>query len=64
MHLGIYDVTGQQVATLVQGWRTAGVHTITWDGRDSAGEQVASGVYLYRLAIGRKSQVRRLLLLK
>lgn len=64
LHLGIYDVTGQQVATLVQGWRTAGVHTITWDGRDSAGEQVASGVYLYRLAIGRKSQVRRLLLLK
>jgi hypothetical protein len=64
LHLAIYDVTGQQVATLVEGWRTAGVHTITWDGRDSAGEQVASGVYLYRLAIGRKSEVRRLLLLK
>jgi flagellar hook assembly protein FlgD len=47
--LTVYDLTGQTVATLVEGERDAGAYEIRWDGRNSAGRDVASGVYLYRL---------------
>ena len=43
--LRIYDVSGRAVATLVDGWREAGVLTADWDGRNAAGRPMATGVY-------------------
>jgi hypothetical protein len=60
----IYDLVGQQVATLAQGARPAGTHLLTWDGRDDQGRLLASGIYLYRLEAGGFSQSRRMLLLR
>ena len=37
------------VRTLVDGTVEAGMHEVVWDGRDSAGRNLASGVYVYRL---------------
>jgi len=51
--LVIYSVTGQVVRELVNGELPAGRHTISWNGRNRAGEAVAGGVYLYRLIIER-----------
>jgi len=67
--LTIYDVTGQRVATLVSGSRTAGSHEVRWRGLDDAGRMLASGVYLYRLEAeamtgDRLVQTRKLLLLR
>lgn len=69
--LRIYDVLGQEVRTLVEGTHAAGVHRVTWDGRDSRGRPVASGVYFYALearsaeTIGSHfHQVRKLMLLR
>jgi hypothetical protein len=45
----IYDVAGRLVKTLRQGPETPGVKTITWDGRNERGEEVASGVYFCRM---------------
>jgi len=45
----IYDVNGQRIRILVDGLGEMGAHTATWDGRDDAGEEVASGVYFCRL---------------
>ena len=45
----IYNVLGQKVRTLVSASLSAGTHTYQWDGRDDAGQPVASGTYLYRL---------------
>ena len=69
IQLMIYDVTVQRVATLVSGLRAAGTHSLRWDGRDNAGRQRASGVYLYRLEAeamtgDRIVQTRKLLLLR
>ncbi len=64
LDLGIYDVTGRRIRTLLVGWRSAGVHSVVWDGRDAVGKRVASGVYLYRLLAGDETEARRLLLLK
>jgi hypothetical protein len=47
--LKIYNLRGQLVATLHQGAIAAGRHQMVWDGRDARGQQVATGVYVYRL---------------
>ena len=62
--LGIYDVLGQKVRTLVRGSKRAGHCLATWDSRDDMNRQVAAGIYFYRLRAGEYRQVRKLLLLK
>ena len=66
VELAIFNLTGQQVATLASGERRAGTYTLRWDGRDDDGRALASGVYLYRLRTGDGQQVetRKLLLIK
>jgi len=65
----IYDTTGRLVRALDLGHRPAGYYVdrakaAYWDGRNDAGERVASGLYLYRLNAGNFSAVRRMLILK
>ncbi len=62
--LRIYDVHGRLIATLADGNVPAGRHSLLWDGRNASGEQVASGLYFYRLAAGDHTQSRKMLLLK
>ena len=62
--LEIVDPAGRRVARLVDGERSAGTHVATWDGRDSAGRRVASGVYFYRLAARGAVESRRMVLLR
>lgn len=60
----IFDVLGQQVRVLVDGELGAGFHRMEWDGRNSAGEAVANGVYLCRLTSTGRKLVQRMMLLK
>lgn len=60
----IYDVAGRRVRTLVSGFVTAGDHSVSWDGRDDSGHQVASGVYLYQLRADDVVATRKMVLLK
>ncbi|RMI03587.1 MAG: T9SS C-terminal target domain-containing protein, partial [Calditrichaeota bacterium] len=48
VRLEIYNVLGQRVRSLVRGRVKAGFYTAVWDGRNDAGEPVASGIYLLR----------------
>lgn len=50
--LTVYNMIGQEVKTLVQDMQTPGPYEATWDGRDAAGNRVASGLYIYRLQAG------------
>lgn len=43
--VGVFAVDGRRVRTLRKGMMDAGEHRLTWDGRDDAGRQVASGLY-------------------
>lgn len=45
----VYNLLGQQVKTLVNEIQNAGSHTIIWDGNDSYGQTVASGIYFCQL---------------
>jgi len=63
--LRIYNVRGQLVKTLVNEVRAPEVvHRIEWDGRNDAGQQVASGVYFYRLVAKDFVKTRKMVLLK
>jgi hypothetical protein len=57
--LKIYNVLGQEVATLVNADQTAGTYNVRFD----AGS-LASGMYLYRITAGQFVQVKKMLLLK
>ena len=62
--LTVYNLLGQQVTTLVNDFRRAGTHTITWNGRNELGRDVSTGVYLYRIDAGDFSATKKMVLLK
>jgi len=62
--LSIYDAAGKLVRTLVNEVRAYGKNQVTWDGRDNAGVAVGSGVYFYRLAAGKFSESKKMVMLK
>lgn len=64
VNLTVYNITGQIVATLIDREQEAGQYSVTWEGRNTAGDVVASGMYLYRLTVGEQSLTRKMVLLK
>jgi len=64
VQLAIYSATGRRVARLLNGPRAAGLHTLTWDGRDAQGRPCASGIYFCRLEAGSWKETRRMALVK
>ncbi|MDO9578942.1 MAG: ice-binding family protein [Candidatus Cloacimonadales bacterium] len=63
--LTIFNLKGQKVRTLINAQLAAGQHSVTWDGTDDNGNQVTSGIYLYKLKTdGRYSCTRKMILLK
>jgi hypothetical protein len=62
--LEIYDVRGSSVRTLVRKELDGGLHQAWWDGLDSDGRPVSSGVYFCRLAAGTQSVSRKLVMLR
>jgi len=52
VRLAIYNSLGILIRVLDCGKRSAGVYTVTWDGKDEEGRIVPSGIYLYRLKAG------------
>jgi hypothetical protein len=57
--LKVYNITGKEVAILVNGMCDAGGHTVSFDGSD-----LASGIYFYRLKTGDYENVGKMVLLK
>ena len=62
--VGVYDASGTLVARLDDGVKSAGAHSIAWNGRDDAGHAVASGVYFYRIEGVPGVDARKMVLLK
>ena len=62
--LRIFNTLGEEVRTLVYDNQTAGTYSATWDGLNNAGQQVASGIYIYSLKSGDFFQSKRMTFLK
>lgn len=60
--LGVYDLLGRRIKTLVEAEKGPGSHKIEWDGADGMGIKMPSGVYFYRMTSSGQSQTRRLVL--
>jgi flagellar hook assembly protein FlgD len=52
---------GQKVTTLIEKRQPAGIHTVSWNGRDEFGKSVTKGIYWYRLETKNGVSVRKML---
>jgi hypothetical protein len=64
VNIKIYDLMGKEIATLVNTYKPAGLHSITWDGKDKTGRELSSGIYYYQVRAGNQSQIRKMALIK
>lgn len=64
VRLDIYNIRGQHVRTLVDRDSEPGTYTVHWDGRNSRGERVGSGIYLYRVVAGEFTALRKMVMVK
>jgi hypothetical protein len=62
--LSIFNLLGQQVVMLVDKVQLPGAYNVQWDGSSKSGQQVATGIYFYKLSRGADSQSRKMILLK
>jgi hypothetical protein len=62
--LRIYNLVGQSMRTLFEGFVLPGYNTVDWDGLDEHGNPVSSGIYFYLLESGDTRLARKLLLVR
>jgi hypothetical protein len=60
--LTVFNLLGQQVASLVTKVQAHGVYRAIWDGKDSFGQDVANGIYLYKLETNDFVEIKKLIL--
>jgi len=72
VNLTVYNLIGEEIQNLVNETQVSGLKTVTWNGTDKNGLQVAGGIYFYKLQTGNPSagsgqrfvQTRKMILLK
>jgi len=64
VRLSIVDLLGREVTVIVDDMRSAGGHIAAWNGTNSSGEGVSSGVYVYRMQTADQTLSRKLMLLR
>jgi FlgD Ig-like domain len=64
VQLRVYNALGEVIRTLVDEKMFPGQYTAVWDGRNTRGEQVSSGIYIYQLITSEFKQTRRMTVLR
>jgi hypothetical protein len=62
--IAVYNYSGQLVKDLVRGNLNAGSLSVTWDGTDNSGSQVAAGVYFYKMQTEKFTSVKKAVMVK
>ncbi|MDA3861826.1 MAG: T9SS type A sorting domain-containing protein [Melioribacteraceae bacterium] len=60
----VYNMLGQEIATLINEEVNAGVYNVTWNGMNNSGVKVATGTYIYRVVAGTNVTSKKMILLK
>ncbi|MCF7801024.1 MAG: T9SS type A sorting domain-containing protein [Candidatus Marinimicrobia bacterium] len=63
-NLEIYNVLGQNVATLYNGFLSAGSHNFSWNSLGNHNQQLSTGVYFYRLTVGDQVAIKKMVMVK
>jgi photosystem II stability/assembly factor-like uncharacterized protein len=64
INLTIFNLTGEVVRVLADGFQSAGEKSVVWNGIDNFGNIVGSGVYIYRLKVGKEVQSKKMIFVK
>ena len=64
VRIDIYNLLGQRIMTLVNAFKSAGVHEVAWDGLDANGVSQPSGVYMYTMTTNEYIQTNKMILLR
>lgn len=64
IRLSVYDVTGKEVAAVVNSHMSAGQHNLAWDCRDKYGKKLPNGTYFIRLESTIGNKVQKVMILK
>ena len=64
VNLTVFNILGQNVRTLVDGYQDAGYYSAHWNGANESGVKVPSGIYFYRVTAGDFSQTKKMMMLK
>jgi hypothetical protein len=64
MTLTVYSINGKVVKILVNGFKQAGHHQVIWDGKNTNGDFIASGIYLYRMESGNFLDIKKMIFIK
>jgi len=62
--LKIYSIIGEHISTLVDNNQKPGIYSVSWNGSNTSGELVSSGIYFYKIIIGDQTLTKKLLLIK
>jgi len=62
--LCIFNIKGQKVKQLLSDQRSAGQHSVVWNGTDNNNKPVSSGIYFYKLKTNNYEKVKKMILLK
>jgi hypothetical protein len=60
----VYNMLGQEVATLVNREMAAGRYPLEWNGMDNNGKAIATGTYIYRMTAGNFVETKKMMFLK
>lgn len=60
----VYNISGQEVRTLISEYLGPGYHSVVWDGTGNTGERASSGVYYYRVTAGKYNVTKKMTLMK
>lgn len=63
--LNIFSITGEKVRTLYSNqFTSAGTYTVRWDSKNDTGNEVPSGIYLYRISVNNLTQAKKLIVVR
>jgi hypothetical protein len=60
----VYNIRGQKVVTLVDELKESGDYSVNWNGQNTSGQRVSSGVYFYRMSAGEFPAMRKMVIVK
>jgi flagellar hook assembly protein FlgD len=62
--LAVFNLLGKQIRVLAEGQHMAGLHTVSWDGRDENGQMMGSGIYFYKLDTGENVYTKKMTIIR